>query len=187
MKLYTRTGDDGTTGLVGGKRVSKDDLRLETYGTVDELNAALGLADAACSTQEEDVSLRLRVVMNDLFSIGASLAAPEGGTRQVPLPALPGTDRLEAEIDAAEAELPPLANFILPGGSELAARLHLARCVCRRAERLAVHLSREADVATEVIVYLNRLSDWLFAQARLANLAAGVRDVPWNKPNHPTG
>lgn len=179
MKLYTRTGDDGTTGLVGGRRVGKDELRLETYGTVDELNANLGLADAACSVQQEDVSQRLRAVMNELFSIGASLAAPDGETEQVKLPPLPTTDRLEAEIDAADAELKPLSNFILPGGGELAARLHVARCVCRRAERLAVHLNRSEGVATAVIVYLNRLSDWLFAQARLANHAAGVPDVPW--------
>ena len=182
MKLYTRTGDDGTTGLVGGRRVGKDDLRLETYGTVDELNAALGLADAACSTQESDVSTRLRAVQNDLFAIGASLASPEGSTANVTLPPLPTVERLEAEIDAAEERLAPLAAFILPGGGELAARLHLARCVCRRAERLAVHLDRSEGVATAAMVYLNRLSDWLFVQARLANRVADVPDVPWAKP-----
>ena len=177
MKLYTRTGDDGTTGLIGGRRVAKDDLRLDAYGTVDELNAALGLAASA----DPAWAARLAPVQADLFVVGSHLAAPDGETQNVHLPALPedATARLEREIDAAEGALPPLTSFILPGGTETAARLHLARCACRRAERLTVALSHHGPVPPAVIVYLNRLSDWLFAHARLANHEAGVADVPW--------
>ena len=180
MKLYTRTGDDGTTGLIGGRRVAKDDLRLDAYGTVDELNAALGLAAAAMPAGA--FQSRLHRVQADLFVVGSHLAAPDGGTANVQLPALPedATRRLEIEIDAAEDALPPLTSFILPGGVEAAARLHVARCACRRAERLTVALGRHEAVPPAVLIYLNRLSDWLFAQARLANHDAGVADVPWH-------
>ena len=176
VKLYTRTGDDGTTGLIGGARVDKDDLRIETYGTVDETNAIIGLAAVAA----DDAARPLLVaVQADLFALGSHLAAPGGGTAKTPLPGLPDAARLEAEIDAATASVPPLATFVLPGGCELAARLHAARCVARRAERLAVRLARDEAVPAEALVYLNRLSDWLFAQARAANGRAGVGDVPW--------
>ena len=177
MKLYTRTGDDGTTGLIGGRRVAKDDLRLDAYGTVDELNAALGLAAAGDAVWAG----RLAAVQADLFVVGSHLAAPDGGTNNIHLPALPedATRRLERGIDAAEERLPPLTSFILPGGTETAARLHVARCACRRAERLTVALSHHEAVPPAVVVYLNRLSDWLFVQARLANHEAGVADVPW--------
>ena len=175
MKLYTKTGDDGTTGLIGGRRAAKDAHRIDAYGTVDELNADLGLA-LACGGIDENL---LKNVQNDLFAVGAHLAAPDGPTGNTKLPALPDPERLEREIDAAEAKLEPLTNFILPGGSEAAARLHVARCVCRRAERLTVALSRQEQVPPEVLTYLNRLSDWLFVHARLANHQAGVADVPW--------
>ena len=172
MKLYTKTGDDGTTGLIGGRRVDKCDLRIEAYGTVDELNACLGVVAAA--------GVDVAVVQADLFAIGSHLAAAEGGTANVKLPPLPDPATLEAAIDEADAKLPALTTFVLPAGCEAAARLHLARCVCRRAERLVVQLSRKENVERDVEVYLNRLSDWLFVRARLANQEAGVGDVPWH-------
>ena len=177
MKIYTRTGDDGSTGLIGGSRIGKDDLRINAYGTVDELNAALSLTSALGAPW----SARLRTTQEDLFVIGSLLAAPKGGTPNVTLPSLPeeAVRRLEREIDDADGRLEPLKHFILPGGSEAAARLHLARCVCRRAERLCVALSRAEPVPEEIVTYLNRLSDWLFTMARLANHEAGVPDVPW--------
>jgi cob(I)alamin adenosyltransferase len=181
MKIYTRAGDDGTTGLFGGGRVSKADARIECYGAVDELNAALGLAAAA--TTDAATVRRLRAVQHELFVIGSQLAAPEAGARAATLPELgeSAVARLEAEIDAAEAGLAPLKNFILPGGNEPAARLHLARTICRRAERLLVASVAERPLAPQIVHYMNRLSDWLFVQARAANAAAGVEDIPWVK------
>jgi cob(I)alamin adenosyltransferase len=178
MKIYTKTGDDGTTGLIGGARVRKSDRRIECYGTVDELNAALGLAAAVT---EGELTKRLRTVQEDLFVIGSHLAAPEHSAQAAKLPLLDESivARLEMQIDAAEADLPPLRNFILPGGSEAAARLHVARAVCRRAERLLVEFAMDRPVPTVVLTYLNRLSDWLFVQARWANLRAGIADIPW--------
>ncbi|HEY7086771.1 MAG TPA: cob(I)yrinic acid a,c-diamide adenosyltransferase [Tepidisphaeraceae bacterium] len=181
MKIYTRTGDDGTTGLIGGSRVRKSDPRLDCYGTIDELNASLGLAAVAL-----DRSIRLLVeqVQNDLFVIGSHLASPD--PQSAHNSGLPTLDeqlitRLEMQIDAAESELPPLKNFILPGGSEPAARLHVARTICRRAERLLVDFAMDRPVPAVVLTYLNRLSDWLFVHARLANHRAGVADVIWKK------
>ena len=182
MKIYTKTGDDGSTGLIGGRRVSKSDARLECYGTIDELNASIGLAAAAA-----DASLveKLRPVQNELFVIGAILATPEDrkAPANVTVPPFPdgAVARLEAQIDAAEAVLPPLHNFILPGGGEASARLHVARTVCRRAERLLVAFAAQHSVDPLLVRYLNRLSDWLFVHARLANQLAGVADVPWVK------
>ena len=184
MKIYTRTGDDGTTGLFGGRRVAKSDPRIECYGTVDELNATLGLAAAAAELPDK-LGAMLAQVQNELFVIGSHLATPQDDTRR--LAQVPDLDesaikRLESQIDAADAELPPLRNFILPGGSEAAARLHLARTVCRRAERLLVEFSGEQAVEPVVLRYLNRLSDWLFVYARWCNHKAGMADVPWAKP-----
>jgi cob(I)alamin adenosyltransferase len=188
MKIYTKTGDDGTTGLIGGQRVRKSDPRIECYGTVDELNAALGLADAAASAAMlagqgnlSELSARLGDVQADLFVIGSHLATPDESPHKTSLPALDEAmvSRLEMQIDAAEGELPKLRNFILPGGSEAAARLHLARTVCRRAERLLVEFSLDRPVPTLILTYLNRLSDWLFVQARWCNLKSGVPDVLW--------
>jgi cob(I)alamin adenosyltransferase len=182
MKIYTRTGDDGTTGLFGGGRVRKCDLRLDCYGTVDELNAAIGLAAVDAGDSASGLFAELKQIQNDLFVIGAHLATPEPG-RAASLPVLDDTvvSRLEMEIDAAELDLTPLRQFILPGGTEAAARLHLARTVCRRAERLLVKLALDHTVPPVLITYLNRLSDWLFVHARWVNCKAGVADTPWVK------
>jgi len=180
MKIYTRTGDDGSTGLFGGSRVRKSDARIECCGTVDELNAAIGLAAAA---SDEALRKLLTVTQGELFVIGAELATPRGVKSAAGMEPLGSASvaRLEAEIDAAEAMLSPLRNFILPGGCEAAARLHLARTICRRAERLAVALAAQEPVDSVVVIYLNRLSDWLFVQARWSNHAAGVADSPWSR------
>jgi cob(I)alamin adenosyltransferase len=179
MRLYTRTGDDGTTGLIGGARTPKDDLQIDTYGTVDELNGELGLVRATAQPWLADL---LEPVQNELFIVGSHLALAAGqdpATWKLPAMRPESIARLEAQIDAAEAELPKLRNFILPGGTELASLLHVARTVCRRAERLVVTFSRDRQLDGAMIEYLNRLSDWLFAHARLVNHRAGVADVPW--------
>lgn len=177
-RIYTRTGDRGETALFGGDRVAKDDVRVEAYGTVDELNAALGLARAACRDQALD--RQLARIQNELFELGADLADPRSGAGEK-VPRL--TDRhvqaLEAEIDAFTAEVPPLRRFVLPGGGEVGAGLHLARTVARRAERRVVTLARSAEVPEVAVRYLNRLSDWLFAAARAANHRAGAPEVTW--------
>jgi cob(I)alamin adenosyltransferase len=180
MKIYTRTGDDGSTGLIGGSRTRKSDPRIECYGTVDELNATLGLAAVSA---DAGLLASVREIQGELFAIGSHLATPEGTPRAASLPAVDEAwaARLEMQIDAAEASLPPLRNFILPGGTELAARLHVARTVCRRAERLLVAFAMDRPVEAVVLTYFNRLSDWLFVQARLANHLAGEADVPWMK------
>lgn len=186
MKIYTRTGDNGTTGLIGGRRVRKSDPRLECYGTVDELNAALGLAIAVAPAGDPAAGLvpAVREVQSDLFVIGSHLATPDDSPPRASLPPLDDAmvRRLEQQIDAAESRLPPLRQFILPGGTEIAARLHLARTVCRRAERLLVQWSAEEPVPPVLLSYVNRLSDWLFVHARLANALGGGADVPWVKP-----
>ncbi|MDA0667648.1 MAG: cob(I)yrinic acid a,c-diamide adenosyltransferase [Planctomycetota bacterium] len=182
MRIYTRGGDEGETGLFGGARVAKSSSRIAAYGDVDELNSILGWC-AICA-QGEDLD-RLRRVQALLFSIGSWLATPStasSGTR-AHLPAWEegSTATLESEIDAWDDILEPLKNFILPGGTELSARLHMARSVCRRAERLvtAQFLEAEGEVAAEHLAFLNRLSDWLFTFARAANHAAGEPDVTW--------
>src|SRR5688572_5287666 len=154
MKIYTRTGDDGTTGLIGGSRVPKSDAAIECYGTVDELNAAVGMAITVADTE---AATALRQVQSELFTIGAHLATPAGHAKTSTLPSVDGAwiTRLEQEIDAAEAALPLLSNFILPGGTEFAARLHLARTVCRRAERLLVGLGQAQTVAPVILTYVN--------------------------------
>jgi cob(I)alamin adenosyltransferase len=180
MKIYTKTGDDGTTGLIGGDRIRKSDRRIECYGTVDELSASLGLAAVVA---HPTLLASLQQVQHDLFVIGSHLATPEIGDFSGMLPALDDSivHRLEMQIDATEAVLPPLREFILPGGSESAARLHLSRTVCRRAERLLVDFAMDRPVPSIILTYLNRLSDWLFVQARAANVNAGVKDIPWVK------
>ena len=180
MKIYTRTGDDGTTGLFGGSRVSKADPRIECYGTIDELNAAIGLAAVVANGPAAKLGSMLADVQNELFVIGSHLATPPGANAS----ALPPVEeavvtRLEQQIDDAEIDLPSLRNFILPGGSELSARLHLARTICRRAERLLVALASATPIDGIEIRYLNRLSDWLFVQARWTNRVHGIADVPW--------
>jgi cob(I)alamin adenosyltransferase len=178
MKIYTRTGDDGTTGLFGGGRVKKASLRVEAYGTVDELNAALGVARA--TRLDPSIDAVLAEVQADLFTLGAELACVPGKEEKLGMPLLSSAEgtRLERAIDAAEEGLPPLTSFVLPGGTPQAAALHHARTVCRRAER-AVLAIEEAPSRAEVVVYLNRLSDLLFVLARRANHLAGVADVPW--------
>ena len=185
MKIYTKTGDRGETGLFGEGRVAKDHVRIDAYGEVDELNSTLGLAIVHLEAAgEAELAAGLRQVQADLFTVGAVLATPapeDGGRENSYIPALDPArvEGLERWIDAADAELEPLKSFILPGGSPAAAVLHLARTVCRRAERRVVGLAREARVGEEHLVYLNRLSDLLFILARLANRRAGVADVPW--------
>ena len=179
MKIYTRTGDDGTTGLIGGSRVRKSDRRLECSGTIDELNAALGLAGVALDGAMLEF---VRQIQNELFVIGSHIASPDPQSNQSA--SLPDLDeqmitRLEMQIDTAESELPPLRNFILPGGTEAAARLHLARTTCRRGERLLVDFAMDRPISPIILTYMNRLSDWLFVHARLANHRAGVADVIW--------
>lgn len=182
MKIYTKTGDRGETGLMGGGRVAKDHARVVAYGDVDEANAALGVAR---TTAPADFMDDLFVaIQRDLFTIGGALAtpAPEGLKPAQRDKVVVPPDRiaaLERAIDIADAELAPLRSFVLPGGTPKAAALHLARTVCRRAERSAVHLSHQDAVPGEALVYLNRLSDLLFTLARLANHRAGVSDVTW--------
>jgi cob(I)alamin adenosyltransferase len=194
MKIYTKAGDDGKTSLLGSggaARVGKHDARVDCYGTVDELNASIGWAAVAAG---EVVAVPspgagpatfadlLCEIQNDLFLVGSHLALADGAPAPALLPPLDeaAVSRLEMQIDAAEAELPPLRNFILPGGSELAARLHVTRTVCRRAERRVVQFAQDRPVPRTILTFLNRLSDWLFVHARLANRRAGIEDVPWH-------
>lgn len=177
MKIYTRTGDTGETGLLGGVRVKKHDLRIEAYGTVDELNAVLGVVRAAHPSQRVDQILQH--VQNELFAIGAELATPTPEGAHFGRIEASHVERLEEMIDLCETGLEPLKNFILPGGCTTAAHLHHARTVCRRAERRVVELAETSPVSPQIIVYLNRLSDLLFVLARVENARAGVPDVKW--------
>ncbi len=183
MKIYTKTGDGGDTGLFGGPRVRKDGLRIETYGEVDELNAALGLARALGIPPPIDAELAR--IQAELFSVGAELATPEPIEHGTALIGPRQIEWLESTIDRHEATLEPLKNFILPGGSAGASALHLARTICRRAERRLVTLIDTGDepISNYLLVYLNRLSDLLFVLARAANAAAEFPDVPWEKPS----
>ncbi|WDQ15495.1 cob(I)yrinic acid a,c-diamide adenosyltransferase [Rhodopirellula sp. P2] len=196
MKIYTRTGDSGTTGLFGGPRVAKDDTRIEAYGTVDELNATLGQVRSALEQSAADASeaqralgeldARLVQVQHELFSIGAELASPHPDQFDLRVIGNPHIERLEEWIDDAEQHLPPLKQFILPGGSILASHVHLSRAVCRRAERRVISLAdavqTETPISDTVIIYLNRLSDWLFVVSRLVNQILNVPDQIWEKP-----
>lgn len=181
FRIYTRTGDSGDTGLFGGGRVGKDSSRVDAYGEVDELNAALGLARALAP--EAGIDAELERIQRDLFAIGALLATPDREKMHRQLEKADLHDEriaeLERLIDAADGELEPLRAFILPGGSPKAAALHVARTVCRRAERRVVALARETELPEILVVYLNRLSDVLFTLARLANLRAGRGDIQW--------
>lgn len=177
MKIYTKTGDDGTTGLFGGGRVSKASARIECYGTVDELNSVIGLALA--HGVSPDGSQFLGTAQNTLFVLGADLATPRGSKAQVERVAEHHVEELEGWIDHLDAKLPPLKTFILPGGTPAASALHVARTVCRRAERLCVAASAETDLGPMAVQYLNRLSDFLFTLARWENSHAGMPDTPW--------
>lgn len=198
-RLYTRSGDDGTTGLFGGGRVSKDHPRVEAYGTIDELNAAIGLV--AAEVQREEAarlgtrpaagvhapklnSLLLHIfvdLQSRLFDIGADLATPEGSKQEAKILRISDEQVAEVEkwIDEIDSGNAPMKSFVMPGGTELAARLHLARTICRRAERAMIHLRHTEPVSGGAIIYINRVSDMLFAMARRVNKEAGVADVPW--------
>ena len=181
MKIYTKTGDAGDTGLFGGGRVQKDDPRVEAYGDVDELNAFLGMARAVEPLPRVDEVLM--PIQRDLFSIGALLATPDLQKMHDHLTKARIDDsriaELEQSIDACEKELEPLRAFIIPGGSRKGAALHVARTVCRRAERRVVHLQQEVEIPGLVVIYLNRLSDLLFTLARVANVRTGAGEVTW--------
>ena len=181
MKIYTKTGDRGETDLLGAARVQKDSVRIEACGTIDELNAVLGMARAEDPPQ--DMDRLLAAVQNDLFNLGAELAAVEAEPMGMVRITRRHVEVLETAIDTFEAKLAALAGFILPGGTRVAAALQLARTVCRRAERRVVTLdSQQGETISElVIVYLNRLGDLLFVLARAANVAAGKTDVPWRR------
>lgn len=178
MKLYTKTGDAGETGLYGGIRVPKDSVRIEACGTVDELNACIGLVRSQSPDAEVDAILHR--IQNELFDIGADLATlethPKAAHLKIPPTLTPG---LEREIDRFEDKLPALKNFILPGGSACGATIHLARTVCRRAERCVVRLAEAETVNPEVLIYLNRLSDLLFVLARTVNHRSGELEPLW--------
>jgi cob(I)alamin adenosyltransferase len=178
-KVYTKAGDAGDTGLIDGSRVGKDDPRVAAYGEVDELNAVLGLARGHAAAEEDALLLRIQ---KDLFALGAQLADPTaqvGGRKAKAAVTAAHVGHLEAAIDAREALMPPLRTFLLPGGTPLAAALHLGRTVCRRAERAVVALGRRDTVDPLVLAYLNRLSDLLFVMARHENLRSGRAEEPW--------
>jgi cob(I)alamin adenosyltransferase len=177
-KIATRTGDDGTTALTGGRRVGKDARRVAAYGTVDETNSAIGVA-LACGL-DAAVAAALSRVQNELFHLGAALSAPPDPKRQGPRIEKRHLALLDADLAALNGRLPPLVNFVLPGGSPGAAALHAARTACRRAERLVVALARREKVPVETVPYLNRLSDLLFVCARAENAAKGVTEPTWD-------
>lgn len=178
MKLYTKTGDKGTTSLIGGTRVAKSDLRIEAYGTIDELNSYIGLV------RDQEVNLVragvLKEIQDRLFTVGALLATdPEKSRMRTPDLHEQDVELLEQEIDAMTAEVPPLRAFVLPGGHPSVSFCHVARCVCRRAERLTIHLQEHAPVEELIIKYLNRLSDYLFALCRKMTQELGAEEITW--------
>jgi len=178
MKIYTKTGDGGDTALFGGQRVPKDALRIEAYGTVDELNSILGIIRADGPGKELDPVLG--TIQDQLFVLGADLATPRSLQKKGVLRiGIRETEYIEREIDRFDANLKPLKSFILPGGSPAAARIHFARTICRRAERAVVRLSRNEDIGDNCMMYLNRLSDLLFVLARYANQSVNVSEVKW--------
>lgn len=178
MKIYTKTGDRGETSLFGGKRVGKDSVRIEAYGTVDELNSIIGICRSLKIAR--GIDRILETIQNDLFTLGADLATPRSAKRKsIKRIEPPAIALLERHIDAIDRALPPLKNFILPCGSEAAAMLHYARTVCRRGERIAVRLSREEPVGKNPVVYLNRLSDLLFVLARRVNALDRIPEKKW--------
>ncbi len=177
FKIYTKTGDKGQTGLFGGMRLSKDHIRIEAYGTVDELNSYVGLI--ADSSENEQIQAELIEIQDRLFTLASHLAAQPG--KKLALPDLLDSDItfLEEAIDRMDALIPPLKSFILPGGDVVASHCHIARCVCRRAERRVVTLAQSDEVPDVVIIYLNRLSDYLFTLARYICHLKGKAEIPW--------
>ncbi len=196
MKIYTKTGDSGSTGLYSGKRVQKDHLRIQAYGALDELNAALGFAtslmnaadlsraDGTPPGAQRPLQARLTRIQSELFVLGAELANPtKSKSRLLGVITEKEITLLEREIDKMEKSLTPLKNFILPAGTLASSALHLARTICRRAERQLMPLHRKEKLRAEVLAYVNRLSDYLFVAAREANHLAGIADTPWNPAN----
>lgn len=181
MRIYTKQGDEGKTALFDGTRVDKCDLRLETYGTLDELNSHLGAALALCTFSA--MAEILQRLQHELFDAGSDLATPLDSPNSPKIRRIEATDyqRIEKWIDEVTAQLPPLKNFVLPGGTVLSAQLHICRTVCRRAERHLVALKRHENLGPAILIYLNRLSDFLFTLARWANVLAGVDEVFWSK------
>jgi cob(I)alamin adenosyltransferase len=180
MKIYTKTGDEGSTGLLGGVRISKSAPRIEAYGTVDELNSFIGLT--ITEAKDPDVKSLLEDIQNQLFSVGAELASPDPEkSRKLNLPEVTSEFYIEIEIaiDHIEEKLEELNNFILPGGSKSAALLHVCRTICRRAERKVVELKKETNSCENILIYLNRLSDLFFVLARYENLVSGIPDTKW--------
>lgn len=178
MKIYTKTGDKGTTALFGGKRVSKADLRIDTYGTVDELNSYIGLVrDQAVNASRKNILVEIQ---DRLFTIGSILATEPGNTK-VKVPSLSEGDItiLEKEIDTMDVQLPPMKSFVLPGGHQSVSFCHVARTVCRRAERLVIALDAQEKVDTLIVQYLNRLSDYLFMLSRKMTAELGAEETPW--------
>ena len=179
MKIYTRTGDEGLTGLLGGDRIAKDSERIEAIGAIDELNAYLGVC---CTTIDNPAYLeKLERIQNSLFDLGSELACPPGGKFNLTSVTVADIERLEKEIDEMDSELLPLKEFILPGGSVASAHLHYLRAVCRRAERGLFRLQGVNPVRREPIIYINRLSDWIFCFSRLLNHQSGVAERKWTK------
>ncbi len=177
MKIYTRKGDDGTTALFGGQRLGKDDIRIEAYGTIDELNSFLGLlADGMKGLAQRQ---HLLDIQHTLFDLGSTLATAPGTTAPIRLDALAEATKIEGWIDELAAELAPLRDFILPGGDELVSLAHICRTICRRAERRVISLSHGADIPSGVLIYLNRLSDYFFMLARHIAQERGVEEVRW--------
>jgi cob(I)alamin adenosyltransferase len=182
-RIYTKTGDKGETHLAGGQRVAKDTLRIECYGTVDELNAFVGMAGVSAVESASELTPILRRVQHELFNLGSILATkPEDVHPKQARVTVVEIEQLEKEIDRMNADLAPLRSFVLPGGSRLNTELHACRTICRRAERLAVSLAREEDIPVEIVQYLNRLSDAMFVWSRWVNHVMGVPEVLW-EPN----
>jgi len=178
MKIYTKTGDQGKTSLLGGSRVAKYHLRIEAYGTVDELNTSVGMLRSMDVNTE--IAQILVEIQNKLFTIGSQLAS-EPGEPKFPIPKLSENDTvyLEERIDEMDKDLPAMRNFVLPGGNPTVAQAHVARCICRRAERIVLHLNDESEVPAEIPVYLNRLSDFFFVLSRKLSQDLGAKEIPW--------
>jgi cob(I)alamin adenosyltransferase len=184
MKIYTKSGDKGKTSLFGGERVSKDALRIEAYGTIDELNSEIGVVRAMKPAR--DIDLILDHIQRDLFLLGADLATPRTKDRKKVPRVEPGNvEQIERTIDRLDSSLEPLQQFVLPGGSRIAAEIHIARAICRRAERRVVELSRKNDIGSTLLVYINRLSDLLFVMARYVNKEEKVEEVKWGPDQSP--
>ncbi len=179
MKIYTKTGDKGETSLFGGKRVKKDDARIEAYGTVDELNSVLGLVSSF--TENKEIKEIVENLQQQLFTVGADLATPieKTDSKRIKRVSEELTIELEKLVDNVDEKIPELRNFILPGGNKAASLLHFARTICRRAERRVIALSEKENINDAIVVYLNRLSDLLFVMARYENYLSGTKEIDW--------